>query len=618
MIFDLLQRMGEQNQLRSLDVQFARLMASQGQPHLALAAALVSQEVASGHVCLPLNQLRIDALAAQFPDFTDDLKTLFGDMDEMQWQALLLAEPEVSDGGYAAPLVLQNQRLYLQRLWQDEGVVAQFFAASDLPPDESESTLPPILSQLFPSANPADEINWQQVAAAVAATRRVSVISGGPGTGKTTTVAKLLTALIRLHPRQKLRIQLAAPTGKAAARLTESLGVAIEALNLTPNEREAIPQEAYTLHRLLGAQPNSIRLRYHRDNPLHLDVLVVDEASMVDLPMMSKLIAALPYGARLILLGDRDQLASVEAGAVLGDLCRFAEFGFRPARAQELSTLCQSVIPEGAEAPDIAVRDSICLLRKSYRFDANSGIGQLATAVNLGDTARARRCFDGQFSDIAWIPMTKDEDYSTLIQTCVDGYRSTLQLVANMADAADVLASFSRFRLLCALREGPFGQTGLNERIELALAKAKLIHKPTQAHQRWYSGRPVMVTRNDSSLGLFNGDIGIALADSAGNIRVYFQLPDGSIKSVQPSRLPQTETAYAMTVHKSQGSEFEHTLLALPADFSPIVTRELLYTAITRAKQQLTLFSRDKILLTAIRTPTLRRSGLMERMMQPA
>ena len=214
--------------------------------------------------------------------------------------------------------------------------------------------------------------------------------------------------------------------------------------------------------------------------------------------------------------------------------------------------------------------------------------------------------------------MTKDEDYSTLIQTCVDGFRSTLQLVANMADAADVLASFSRFRLLCALREGPFGQTGLNERIELALAKAKLIHKPTQAHQRWYSGRPVMVTRNDSSLGLFNGDIGIALADSAGNIRVYFQLPDGSIKSVQPSRLPQTETAYAMTVHKSQGSEFEHTLLALPADFSPIVTRELLYTAITRAKQQLTLFSRDKILLTAIRTPTLRRSGLMERMMQPA
>lgn len=618
MIFDLLQRMGEQNRLRSLDVQFARLMASQGQPHLALAAALVSQEVASGHVCLPLNQLRIDALVAQFPDFTDDLKTLFGDIDEMHWQALLLAEPEVSDGGYAAPLILQNQRLYLQRLWQDEGVVAQFFAASDLPPDESVSTLPPILSQLFPSTNPADEINWQQVAAAVAATRRVSVISGGPGTGKTTTVAKLLTALIRLHPRQKLRIQLAAPTGKAAARLTESLGAAIEALNLTPNERESIPQEAYTLHRLLGAQPNSIRLRYHRDNPLHLDVLVVDEASMVDLPMMSKLIAALPYGARLILLGDRDQLASVEAGAVLGDLCRFAEFGFRPARAQELSTLCQSVIPEGAEAPDIAVRDSICLLRKSYRFDANSGIGQLATAVNLGDTARARRCFDGQFSDIAWIPMTKDEDYSTLIQTCVDGYRSTLQLVANMADAADVLASFSRFRLLCALREGPFGQTGLNERIELALAKAKLIHKPTQAHQRWYSGRPVMVTRNDSSLGLFNGDIGIALADSAGNIRVYFQLPDGSIKSVQPSRLPQTETAYAMTVHKSQGSEFEHTLLALPADFSPIVTRELLYTAITRAKQQLTLFSRDKILLTAIRTPTLRRSGLMERMMQPA
>ncbi|MEG2040892.1 MAG: exodeoxyribonuclease V subunit alpha, partial [Hafnia sp.] len=483
--------------------------------------------------------------------------------------------------------------------------------------DESVPALSAILSQLFPTSSEDAEVNWQQVAAAVAATRQVSVISGGPGTGKTTTVARLLTALVRLHPQRKLRIQLAAPTGKAAARLTESLGKAVEALGLTPAEREVIPQEAYTLHRLLGAQPNSIRLRYHRENPLHVDVLVVDEASMVDLPMMSKLIAALPQRARLILLGDRDQLASVEAGAVLGDLCRFSEFGYRPERAKQLSVLCQTAIPAGAEQPDVAVRDSICLLRQSYRFDANSGIGQLASAVNRGDVAAARRCFDGKFSDISWSPMTQDEDYSTLIQTCVEGYRSTLQRVREQADAAEVLESFSRFRLLCALREGPFGQSGLNDRIELALAKARLIHKPTQAHQRWYSGRPVMVTRNDSSLGLFNGDIGIALADAENNIRVYFQLPDGSIKSVQPSRLPQTETAYAMTVHKSQGSEFEHTLLVLPADFSPIVTRELLYTAITRAKNQLTLFSREQILKTAIRTPTLRRSGLMERMMLP-
>ena len=617
LIFDLLLNMGAQKYLRSLDVQFARLMANQGQPHLAMAAALVSLETASGHVCLPLSQLSLTSLAKQFPDFAHELSQLFGDMDETAWQACLLAEAEVSDGSYPAPLVLQNQRLYLQRLWQDEGVIATFFAGNEAASDESAPALSAILSQLFPARPEDSEVNWQQVAVAVAATRQVSVISGGPGTGKTTTVARLLTALVRLHPQRKLRIQLAAPTGKAAARLTESLGKAVEALKLTPAEHEVIPQEAYTLHRLLGAQPNSIRLRYHRENPLHVDVLVVDEASMVDLPMMSKLIAALPQRARLILLGDRDQLASVEAGAVLGDLCRFSEFGYRPERAKQLSELCQTAIPAGAEQPDIAVRDSICLLRKSYRFDANSGIGQLASAVNRGDFSAARRCFDGQFSDISWSPMTQDDDYSTLIQTCVEGYRSTLQRVREQADAAEVLKSFSRFRLLCALREGPFGQSGLNDRIELALAKARLIHKPTQAHQRWYSGRPVMVTRNDSSLGLFNGDIGIALADAENNIRVYFQLPDGSIKSVQPSRLPQTETAYAMTVHKSQGSEFEHTLLVLPADFSPIVTRELLYTAITRAKNRLTLFSREQILKTAIRTPTLRRSGLMERMMLP-
>ncbi|WP_216782643.1 exodeoxyribonuclease V subunit alpha [Candidatus Profftia tarda] len=615
MIFDLLLRMKEHNYLRSLDIHFARLMASNGHPHLALASALVSKGTSAGHVCLPLSQLSIETLVLQFPYFSSDMRSFFGSICEKKWQDLLLSEPEVSDGSYMAPMILQYSLLYLQRSWRDECCVAKFFATSYFPLYYDEQYLSKILAHLFPPRNSVNAINWQKVAVGVAAMSKVSIILGGPGTGKTTTVTKLLTALIQLYPYKKLRIQLAAPTGKAAARLTETLGVAINMLNLDIQVRQSLPQEAYTLHRLLGAQYNNARFRYYQDNPLRLDVLVVDEASMVDLSMMSKIISAIPKDARLILLGDRNQLLSVESGSILGDLCYFAKFGFRPARARSLSILCQYSITEGNYEPDIAIRDSICLLKKNYRFKVNSGIAQLATAVNSGDAAHALKLLNKKFTDISWIPMTKNKDYDTLIQTCVEGYRSTLELVYDRADITKVFTSFSRFRLLCALREGLFGQSGLNERIELALAKAKLIKRSSQDYRNWYSGKPIMLTRNDSSLGLFNGDIGISLAYPAYGIRVYFQLSDGSIKSVHPSCLPQVDTAYAMTVHKSQGSEFAHAILVLPVDFSAIVTRELLYTAITRAKQKITIFSKDKILVSAICTPTLRQSGFIKRIM---
>lgn len=608
----LLSRLAESGMLRPLDVQFSRLLAGDDKPHLALAAALVSQELAAGHVCLPLSQLTLSALRTRFGALAVELPALPGNGDEADWEALLRQENAVGEETGATPLVLRNQRLYLQRLWRDEGIVADFFARQTLGVAVDEARLHAILTSLFPVPDAA-QTDWQRVAAAVAVTRRVAVISGGPGTGKTTTVARLLAALLQLRGDQRVRIQLAAPTGKAAARLTESLGSALNELTLPAEVATQFPREAFTLHRLLGAQPDSIRMRHHRNNPLHLDVLVVDEASMVDLPMMSRLIEALPQEATLILLGDRDQLASVEAGAVLGDICRFAEYGFRSPQAVALSRLCDTTIDAGPVLPDVALRDALCLLQRSYRFDASSGIGNLARAINAGSAEQAQRCLAGTFSDVVWHVLEQPQDYQRLIEQCVEGYRTMLLAAADGQPALQVLAEFTRFRLLCALREGPLGQQGLNLRIEQALARAGLIQLPANAHQRWYCGRPVMVTRNDSTLGLFNGDIGIALYDEQAHLRVHFQLPDGSIRSVQPSRLPQSETAYAMTVHKSQGSEFEHTLLALPGEFSPLMTRELLYTAVTRARSRLTLFGRESVFIRAIQTPTQRRSGLMER-----
>jgi exodeoxyribonuclease V alpha subunit len=589
----------EQRLLRRLDVQFALMVADNDHPAVMLAAALLSRDAGEGHVCLPLARLTADNKTPA------PLLACFALLDEApDWQAILMRSPAVSDGAEPTPLILIGERLYLNRLWRYEQAVARFFSEANQPLTCDEAEMQRTLNDLFI----VDEaVNWQKVAAAVALTRRISVISGGPGTGKTTTVARLLAALIQMSGEARCRIRLAAPTGKAAARLTESLGGAVQKLPLTEAQRKLFPTEASTLHRLLGAQPGSQRLRYHAGNPLHLDVLVVDEASMIDLTMMSRLIDALPVHARVIFLGDRDQLASVEAGAVLGDICTWASAGFTAQRAQELAALTGCQLEGNASPVAGALRDSLCLLQKSYRFGSDSGIGQLAAAVNRGDRQALRSVFDGRFSDIEKKPLQSGEEYLSMLDDALEGYQHFLQAVRQQASPEAVIAAFGEYQLLCALREGPFGVTGLNERLEQVLAQKRQIAR--QPHSRWYEGRPVMISRNDSALGLFNGDIGIAL-DRGEGLRVWFQMPDGSVKSVQPSRLPDHETAWAMTVHKSQGSEFDHAALILPVQMSPVVTRELVYTAITRARRRLSLYADESVLAQAVTTRTERRSGL--------
>ncbi|MCT4715424.1 exodeoxyribonuclease V subunit alpha [Enterobacteriaceae bacterium H18W14] len=602
-----LQQAVEQKLLRALDAQFAMMVANDEQPAVMLAAALVSHDAGEGHVCLPLARLTPEyCFVGRQSELPEQLFAAAGEVSD--WKNTLLLSHAVSVNDDATPLKLIGDRLYLNRMWQSERSVAQFFGAENRPMPMDEQQLAAVLNHLF---EPTNDIDWQKVAAAVALTRRISVISGGPGTGKTTTVAKLLAALVQLSGESPLRIQLAAPTGKAAARLTESLGSALRRLPLSDKQKEALPDDACTLHRLLGVQPNSQRLRYHAGNPLHLDVLVVDEASMVDLPMMAKVIDALPAHARVIFLGDRDQLASVEAGAVLGDICHYVTYGYSAARAQELSRITDYFIPAGKSEHASTLCDGLCLLQKSYRFDSQSGIGQLAFAVNASDARQAQATFSLGFTDITKQPLRESNDYGAMIADALEGYSAYLELMRKQAEPELILEAFGRYQLLCALREGPFGVSGLNERVEHALLNKRLIARPKPASSRWYSGRPIMITRNDSTLGLFNGDIGIALERGEG-LRVWFSLPDGTVKSVQPSRLPDHDTAFAMTVHKSQGSEFDHAALVLPNQFTPVVTRELVYTAITRARRRLSLYADDRVLEKAIMTRTERRSGLID------
>ncbi|PKM18441.1 MAG: exodeoxyribonuclease V subunit alpha [Gammaproteobacteria bacterium HGW-Gammaproteobacteria-15] len=616
----LLQRWTERRWLRALDAQLPQTLhqlAAEPNALVWLLTALLCHQYGRGHSCILLQDLLDDPDGLLSLPPQNQFLQRFSDRPSAMLQGLTLqdyctalAQSAWLQGEAGAPLVLADERLYLNRLYQAEQQVKQQI-------NRRVSTVLPLpaavtaqLEALFPStATAPTEPDWQKLACAMALQRRFAIITGGPGTGKTTTVVKLLVLLQQgaaVNQQRELNIKLAAPTGKAAVRLTESISGALSKL---PAELTmAIPTEVTTLHRLLGAVPNRRSFKHNSDNPLQLDVLVVDEASMVDLEMMAALLAALPERAQLVLLGDKDQLSSVEAGSVLGDLCRGADLGGYSNETLALLTPFTEVPLAQWQGAGTVLNQATVMLRHSHRFDSQSGIGQLAAAVNRGDI-QAPALFT-RFADIELLAGNSPE---ALKATVVAGYRQYLQLMQQPATdreqwAGAVLGCYSRFQLLCALRSGDWGVEGLNRQISQWLSSAGLI----DARQLWYAGRPVMIQRNNYSLGLMNGDIGITLQDpQSGQLRVVFQLSDGTLKWVLPSRLTEVDTAFAITVHKSQGSEFSHCCLVLPADNSPLLSRELLYTGITRAKQQFSLLCANPALLTqAIARRVARSSGL--------
>ncbi|MHA7117085.1 exodeoxyribonuclease V subunit alpha [Pseudomonas promysalinigenes] len=658
-LLQLLDRWVERGWLRALDrafVSFLEERAPGSDPLLLLAAALASHQLGHGHVCLDLQQTLAEPdFALSLPPEGDALtgplllpSQLLADLDLPTWLQRIAASTLVADGDapgqQARPLVLSGQRLYLRRYWSYERQIDQTLRLRLSQSEAAPADLPARLAQLFDGGALPGQVDWQKLACALATRAGFSIITGGPGTGKTTTVVRLLALLQApaVEQGRPLRIRLAAPTGKAAARLTESIGQQVERLQVTAQVRGHIPTDVSTVHRLLGSRPGSRHFRHHAGNPLPLDVLVVDEASMIDLEMMANLLQALPPKARLILLGDKDQLASVEAGAVLGDLCRDAEEGrYSPATQAWLEQIGgQSLAASGLEQGDAQrnpLAQQVVMLRFSRRFGEGSGIGQLARLVNRQQAQAARDVLSMPPADVFGLALRNEQDKALdrLILDGLDrgsegpqGYRSYLRTIGRHRPApgtafddprweqwaANVLHSFEDFQLLCAVRKGPWGVEGLNERVARVLHNAGLIDN----QQLWYEGRPVLVTRNDYGLGLMNGDIGIALRlpDEQGQalLRVAFPRNDGGtgVRFVLPSRLNEVETVYAMTVHKSQGSEFSHTALVLPDALNPVLTKELVYTGITRAKHCFSLVEpRQGVFEEAVLRKVRRISGLM-------
>jgi exodeoxyribonuclease V alpha subunit len=513
---------------------FAHFLGA-GNPMAERAAALASLATLSGHVCADLER------DAGWGPWAAELDAAARATFRAQLPALDCV------GGRAdwTPLAWDGQRLYLRRYWDYEQRVAADLLARAGGVIDLGSELAAELEARFADAG-------QRQAAGIALGRRLALISGGPGTGKTHTLARIIGLLQSRNPTQ--RILLAAPTGKAAARMTEALrsaGVTVEA-------------EARTLHRLLGVRADGSGFRHHRDNPLAADVLVVDEASMIDLSLMAHLLDALPAAAQLILLGDRNQLSAVEAGAVFADLC---------------------------DSPQLA--GAVATLSTSFRFSAESGVGRLAECLRTGDAAGTIDQLQAEGGDLVWLPPGGSSEPVAVARA---GYASYREGVAAGLPAQELFERFNRFRVLCAHRQDA---GAINRALS---ADNRLLPAP---------GTPLMVLRNDALLRVFNGDIALMLPDPAdGALKACFMTADAQLRWIPLSRLPAWEPAWAMTIHKSQGSEFDTVLLVLPANLSQVATRELVYTGVTRAKRQVLLHTGENVLRTAISQRAERMSGL--------
>ena len=568
-------------QERAIDRYFADFIGKQASGEVSeifrLVVSLASSAIGRGNLCLNLADIAGQSVRVNGKELL--LPQLDG-LLELVRSVSVVTVP----GKPHLPLVLDGAgRLYLYRYWRYEHELAEIILkkAAAVTDDIADVKLHESIERLFPDS--AD--HRQKEAAMVALQRQFCVISGGPGTGKTSTVVRILALLLEQEGGRKQRIAMATPTGKAAARLKQSVNDIRQTLNCSDEVKSAIPDNVVTIQRLLGSISASTRFRHSARNPLPFDTVIIDEASMVALPLMSALVAALKPTARLVLLGDKDQLASVEAGAVLGDICS-----------------------AGEENPASQLSSVQVVLKKNYRFQPGSGIAEISRAVNAGQEMEALELLQGnEVGTILWQSSPDPEELRTVLaSTVTEGYQSYLE--ATSPDEA--LERFDRFRILCALRDGPYGVSGLNNSIERILARQGLI---TQL-SIFYRGRPILVTVNDYAMRLFNGDTGILFPDpdNGGLMKAFFPNPEGGVRSIPPERLPTHETAYAMTIHKSQGSEFDCVIMLLPPVDSELLTRELIYTGMTRAKKAIELWANKEVFCSAVSRKTERNSGLRD------
>ena len=598
----IIEKLKKTDYFNPIDIHFAKFTGEfekENQELIALSAALVSRNLADGHICLDIE------------DYSKNKNLNFTLPETEKWEKALECSSLTGSPGIFKPLIFDGKRLYLYRYWDYENILIKKLKTMSQKERTIDNNIKEKLNILFDEEN-NNKINWQKVAAFMALKKHFCVISGGPGTGKTTTVAKILCLL--LQEKENIKISLAAPTGKAAARMNEAIRkarlylkekVPLDLLNKIPHDM------GKTIHRLLGSKGNSSPyFKHNSKNQLDYDVIIIDEASMIDLALMSKLIEAIKIDSRLILLGDKDQLASVEAGSVLGSICngKYVDL-FSSSFCNEYNSIefnkKAKLTAEYIDDGEFFFKDSIINLKDSHRFKEKKGITVLASRVNKGEEI-ALKTFNlyKKEDGIVWHKVPSDIK-KFMKNKVIDFFKDYIKAER----IEDSLEKFNNFRVLCAIKEGPFGVLSFNRIIQEILKEAGLI----ETSGIWYNHRPVMITRNDYNLNLFNGDTGIARKDKEGRLRIYFPSSNGKdIRKFIPSLLPKHETVFAMTIHKSQGSEFNQVLIVLPERYNPVLTRELIYTGITRAKNTIEIIASKEIFKETVKKEIKRTSGLSE------
>ena len=562
---------------------------------------ILSKKLSEGHICVAINDIDPEELsAAGYPEKIDE--------DSLKTENL------VSDGHLMAPFVLLNDRLYLQRYFNYEGIILNrikdFVAKEkiDNPQNlqiiqEQTASIKQIIHE--GAQNNTGGTNWQMVAIISALLNNFTIITGGPGTGKTTTVAKILSILFTQNP--SLKVALTAPTGKAAARMKESLE---NARDLSPAIKNIFNQlQPSTIHRLLGVNKNSPHFKFNIENPLQFDLVIVDESSMIDVALFAKFLSAIAPTTKLILLGDKDQLASVEAGSLFGDLCQAQpELNMLSnERAIIINNFIASAQHKVGEQnisnnADHPLFQHIIELQESHRFSDDKGIGKFSKAI-INNQLPAIEYFFKNSDDQVSIDGTYSEK---IFQQFIAGYKSFI----TEPDILEALKKINNLRVLCAVREGDHGLYAINKKIESYLVQQKLLNITGD----FYNNRPIMLTSNNIELQLFNGDIGLVRPDGDGVLKAWFQTGKEEIKAVLPGYISKAETVFAMTIHKSQGSEFNKVLVILPkGEDIKLLTRELLYTAVTRAKESLLLQGTEATILQTSKAFVQRCSGIIER-----
>ncbi|XRX42725.1 MAG: exodeoxyribonuclease V subunit alpha [Buchnera aphidicola (Eriosoma harunire)] len=591
----------QKKQITSLDLYFALYIGHQQHNLIMITAAITNHHIGNGHICLPLNILKKKIIHLEnMLNIPEKIFELTGSF--ILWNEIFKSSDSIGSSRLKKPLILFNQCIYLYKTWKAEQIILNYITKKKRDSIPQWKHYRKIINNI---CNHDDIHHLQKIAISMAIIQNISFIIGGPGTGKTTIIQKILTAILEIYP-NTIKCQLAAPTGKAATHLTQSVyNSNNKTLKLNLLKFKIIP--ATTIHTLLGISKINSKPYFHENNKLDIDILIIDESSMIDFFMMEKLINALPKHVKLIFFGDINQIPSIGHGNILKDICYQSDNTFYDiAKLLKLISNCNI---NTKKHPNL-INDNICILTKNYRFAKKSDIIQLSYYILHTRKDIFEKIKNNYFNQIHIDTISSHDQYILLLEYIIQKYSTYWDKIIQKKPIHHIIKAFNSIKILCAVKHNILGTKHINNNLEKYMEKKGLINYINNNNCTGYIGKPIIISENNKMLGLVNGDIGIMKLNNKKQLYVCFLKNDKETKKIPINILPKYQTAWAITIHRSQGSEFLHTILILPNVMNPILTKELIYTGITRSKETLTIYAKKNILLQSIKRQIIRISNI--------